>query len=72
LHTHKIIHRDIKCENIFIFANNTVKVLINLVVDLGVSKILRNHAICMATKVGTPLYLSPEMIQQIPYDYKVF
>ena len=25
----------------------------------------------MATKVGTPLYLSPEQVKQSPYDYKV-
>lgn len=39
--------------------------------DMGVSKIVSNLNALQCTKVGTPLYLSPEIIKQIPYDYKV-
>jgi NIMA (never in mitosis gene a)-related kinase len=35
LHTHNIIHRDIKCLNLFIFNDNVIKLG-----DLGVSKII--------------------------------
>ena len=38
---------------------------------MGVSKIVSNINALHCTKVGTPLYLSPELIKQIPYDFKV-
>ena len=39
--------------------------------DLGVSKIVHNVAFLNVTRVGTPLYLAPEMVKQLPYDYKI-
>jgi len=39
--------------------------------DMGVSKIVSNLNALQCSKVGTPLYLSPELIKQIPYDFKV-
>ena len=65
LHRHKIVHRDIKCMNIFLDKESRVKVG-----DLGLSKILLNKEINSAT-VGTPLYLSPEQIRHQPYGFKV-
>ena len=38
---------------------------------MGVSKIVKNAMIEQNTRVGTPLYLSPELVKQKPYDYKV-
>jgi len=38
---------------------------------MGVSKPVSNINALHCTKVGTPLYLSPELIKQIPYDFKV-
>lgn len=38
---------------------------------MGVSKLVSNINALHCTKVGTPLYLSPELIKQIPYDFKV-
>lgn len=64
LHQNNIIHRDIKCQNVFLSKNLTVKLG-----DLGASKLMT--AEMQATRVGTPLYLSPEMIKQQPYDYKI-
>ena len=66
LHTHNIIHRDIKCLNLFITKDKHVKIG-----DLGVSTIVSSINALHCTRVGTPLYLSPELIKQIPYDYKV-
>jgi NIMA (never in mitosis gene a)-related kinase len=37
--------------------------------DLGVSKIIRNDA-GLYSRVGTPLYLAPEIIKYEKYDYK--
>ena len=66
LHSHNIIHRDIKCLNLFLTKDKHVKIG-----DLGVSTIVSNINALHCTRVGTPLYLSPELVKQIPYDYKV-
>ena len=66
LHTHNIIHRDIKCLNLFITKDKHIKIG-----DLGVSTIISGMDNMHNTRVGTPLYLSPELIKQIPYDYKI-
>ena len=64
LHSNNIIHRDIKCLNLFLSKDHHVKIG-----DLGVSTISALGGM-HCTRVGTPLYLSPELIKQIPYDYK--
>ena len=65
LHQCNIIHRDIKCLNIFLTKDKHVKLG-----DLGVSKIISQGSMQVA-RVGTPLYLAPELIKQQPYDFKV-
>ncbi|CDW91219.1 protein kinase domain containing protein [Stylonychia lemnae] len=66
LHLKNIIHRDIKCLNIFLSDDKSIKIG-----DLGVSKIVSSAAALQDTRVGTPLYLSPELVKQQPYDFKV-
>jgi serine/threonine protein kinase len=66
LHTNNIIHRDIKCLNLFLTKDKKIKIG-----DLGVSKIVSSINALHCTRVGTPLYLSPELIKQVPYDFKV-
>lgn len=66
LHSNNIIHRDVKCLNLFLTKHRVVKIG-----DLGVSKIVSNINALHCTRVGTPLYLSPELIKQMPYDFKV-
>lgn len=66
LHTNKIIHRDMKCLNLFMTKDRRIKIG-----DLGVSKIVSSMDALQITRVGTPLYLSPEQIKQVPYDCKV-
>ena len=61
LHKHKVCHRDIKCANIFLTKDGTVKLG-----DLNVSKIAK--AGVMQTQTGTPYYASPEVWQDKPYD----
>ena len=64
LHSSNCIHRDLKCANIFLKKNGLIKIG-----DLGVSKYLKNT---MAyTYTGTPLYMAPEMLNNLPYDFKV-
>jgi len=56
LHQNKILHRDIKTANVFLGANNKIKVG-----DLGVAKLLNQTQNMAFTVVGTPYYLSPEL-----------
>ena len=64
LHFSKCIHRDLKTANIFLKKNGTIKIG-----DLGVSKFLKNTL--AETFTGTPLYMAPEMLNNLPYDCKV-
>ena len=66
LHARNIMHRDIKCLNVFISRDKKIKLG-----DMGVSKIVSSAAALQGTRVGTPLYLSPELVRQQPYDLKV-
>ena len=63
LHDSKIMHRDIKSANIFLFNDNIVKIG-----DLNVSKILKNNL--HNTQTGTPYYASPEIWENKSYDFK--
>ena len=63
LHDHQIIHRDLKCANIFLTKNGVLKIG-----DLNVSKLSKNNY--ARTKTGTPYYLAPEVWEDRPYDYK--
>ena len=62
LHDHKILHRDLKCANVFI-ANGIYKLG-----DLNVSKVLKKEM--AQTQTGTPYYASPEVWKDKPYDSK--
>ena len=63
LHSHHIMHRDLKSANIFLKKNNILKIG-----DLNVSKLSKNSF--AKTKTGTPYYLAPEVWEDRPYDYK--
>ena len=65
LHCKKIIHRDIKLVNVFMDESYSVKLG-----DLGVARILDGHNAMAQSRVGTPLYLAPELIQRLPYSFK--
>ena len=65
IHDRKILHRDIKSQNIFLTKNGIVKLG-----DFGIAKCLNQTIDKAKTVVGTPFYLSPEIINQQPYDFK--
>lgn len=58
----QIVHRDLKCANIFISSGNYK------LGDLNVSKILKRGL--AYTQTGTPYYASPEVWKDQPYDSK--
>jgi len=65
LHKHKIMHRDIKKENIF-FHEASQKAYL---ADLGQAR--RYHNVMSGNgEVGTRCYLSPEILEGKPYDYR--
>ncbi|KAF2073037.1 hypothetical protein CYY_005653 [Polysphondylium violaceum] len=60
-----ILHRDIKPGNLFLDENRNIKLG-----DFGLAKILNINSLYAHTFVGTPYYMSPEQIQEYPYNEK--
>mmetsp|Transcript_104606 Transcript_104606/g.263373 ORF Transcript_104606/g.263373 Transcript_104606/m.263373 type:complete len:451 (+) Transcript_104606:99-1451(+) len=65
VHLQKMVHRDIKSRNIFLC--RTGKALLG---DFGLVRLLESTCELAHTRVGTPYYLSPEIIRKQPYNYK--
>ena len=65
IHKKKIIHRDLKSGNVFLTKSGLIKLG-----DFGIAKGFKNTWEKAKTKVGTPYYLSPEIINSKPYDLK--
>eukprot|EP00290_Baffinella_frigidus_P007510 CAMPEP_0180118386 /NCGR_PEP_ID=MMETSP0986-20121125/1428_1 /TAXON_ID=697907 /ORGANISM="non described non described, Strain CCMP2293" /LENGTH=603 /DNA_ID=CAMNT_0022057331 /DNA_START=17 /DNA_END=1827 /DNA_ORIENTATION=- len=65
LHENKILHRDIKSDNVFICEGGIPKLG-----DFGVSKRLNTAQPLACSVVGTPLYVSPELCNGLAYDAK--
>jgi len=65
VHINRVLHRDLKSQNIFLLSNGQLKLG-----DFGISKILTATKDYAKTMVGTPYYLSPEIIEEQPYGYR--
>ena len=65
IHDRKILHRDIKSQNIFLMKDGKVKLG-----DFGIAKCLDQTIDKAKTYVGTPYYLSPEIINSQPYGFQ--
>jgi serine/threonine protein kinase len=57
MHEKRIMHRDLKPANIFIDGNGDLKIG-----DLGLSRQLSSQTFEAFSRVGTPLYMSPEVL----------
>eukprot|EP00928_Gymnodinium_smaydae_P070891 TRINITY_DN54633_c0_g1_i1.p1 TRINITY_DN54633_c0_g1~~TRINITY_DN54633_c0_g1_i1.p1 ORF type:complete len:454 (+),score=98.61 TRINITY_DN54633_c0_g1_i1:76-1362(+) len=65
VHAQKMVHRDIKSRNIFLCRTGRA-----LLGDFGLVRLLESTCELAHTRVGTPYYLSPEIIRKQPYNYK--
>ncbi|XP_043369293.1 serine/threonine-protein kinase Nek1 isoform X9 [Dermochelys coriacea] len=65
VHDRKILHRDIKSQNIFLTKDGTIQLG-----DFGIARVLNSTVELARTCIGTPYYLSPEICQNKPYNNK--
>jgi NIMA (never in mitosis gene a)-related kinase len=65
IHDKKVLHRDLKSQNIFLTKNGLIKLG-----DFGIAKCLNFTLEKARTVVGTPYYLSPEIVENKPYSFK--
>ncbi|XP_074807230.1 serine/threonine-protein kinase Nek1 isoform X2 [Natator depressus] len=65
VHDRKILHRDIKSQNIFLTKDGTIQLG-----DFGIARVLNSTVELARTCIGTPYYLSPEICRNKPYNNK--
>ena len=64
MHEQNILHRDLKAQNVFL-QYGSLKLG-----DFGISKELNDSRDFASTCIGTPYYMSPELFNNRPYNYK--
>eukprot|EP00668_Euglena_longa_P003279 GGOE01003837.1.p1 GENE.GGOE01003837.1~~GGOE01003837.1.p1 ORF type:complete len:549 (+),score=94.59 GGOE01003837.1:92-1648(+) len=63
----KVLHRDIKPANVLLSGGGDLHVKLG---DFGLARILSENSRFAYTNVGTPYYMAPEQVDELPYDEK--
>ncbi|XP_020284918.1 serine/threonine-protein kinase fused isoform X2 [Pseudomyrmex gracilis] len=64
LHTNRVMHRDLKPQNVLLEANGVAKLC-----DFGFARSMSTGTHVLTSIKGTPLYMAPELIEEYPYDF---
>ncbi|KAL4335417.1 hypothetical protein GQ457_07G018800 [Hibiscus cannabinus] len=67
LHSNRIIHRDMKPQNILIGAGSVVKLC-----DFGFARAMSTNTVVLRSVKGTPFYMAPELVREQPYTHTVY
>lgn len=75
LHGQNVVHRDLKPENILFKQPynpeiGTMDYSSLVIADFGTSKLIKSKHKGMTTKIGSPGYAAPEVLQSVEYDEK--
>uniref|UniRef100_A0A0A9ZAS8 non-specific serine/threonine protein kinase n=2 Tax=Lygus hesperus TaxID=30085 RepID=A0A0A9ZAS8_LYGHE len=64
LHSHRVLHRDLKPQNVLLGDNNVAKLC-----DFGFARNMSIGTHVLTSIKGTPLYMAPELMEESPYDH---
>jgi NIMA (never in mitosis gene a)-related kinase len=69
VHSKRILHRDLKTQNIFVSRGRNGTMGLVKLGDFGIAKVLEGSYAAASTIIGTPYYMSPEVCQGQSYGY---